>query len=215
VRSRKHSLAFALFVLTLVGSSGFAACASLKSASPVDGDSGTGAEPDGTTGTVETTDAPAPQDALDDAPLTDADDAGRSLWPLCTTAGALCSCTAWSLDVDSSSCAAADFPSGFCCADPGWPAASNASCTCGAWTCHTTGTGTCVCGAFEGGTAGSSCTDTFCCAHPFVDTCGCASTSNAACPSAFADANNVPVASCALANQPCPRGGTRVSSCTF
>jgi hypothetical protein len=214
---QRRSFGLALFFLTVIASAGFAACASLKSA-PVAEDAGL----DGTTGEVDgttDTDTGATADALttgdaSDATLTDAD-AGRTRWPYCGTNGPLCSCTSWSFEMDSSSCAATDYDGGFCCAEPGWPTESNANCTCGAWTCHTTGSGTCACGAYSEGGAATSCTDTFCCAHPFLYTCTCASTKAAACPSALGDANNIPVTSCTQPAQPCAKGGARVSSCSF
>lgn len=217
MRRRRLPFALTLFTLNLVVASGFAACTNLRHASPVDDAGGTDDTPDGTDGTEEPSDArTAPdRDASVDGSTSDADEDARSLWPFCQTSGSLCACAAYGIQVDSSACEATTFPSGFCCADPGWPSASSSTCTCGAWTCHTTGSGTCLCGAYPDGSPGSSCSDSFCCAHPTQSTCGCASTASAACPSAFADANNVPVASCAQATQPCPRGGTRVSSCTF
>ena len=200
-------MGFPIFALLLAGSAGFAACANLKSA-PVADDAGGGAPPATSEGGGSVTDASAPvMDASDDVV-----DATDPRYAFCSKSGATCTCLSFGIEADASSCTAADFPSGFCCADPGWPAASDSTCTCGAWTCHTTASNTCVCGTFEAGTA-PSCSDALCCAHPIVGTCTCAASAAAACPSAFADANNIPIASCTQATQPCPRGGTRVSAC--
>jgi hypothetical protein len=145
-----------------------------------------------------------------DAPTTD--DAMEPRWAYCELRGSLCSCISYSIPVDGGdACDETQLPSGFCCADPGYPYDDNATCTCGAWTCHVSELGTCLCGAYTEGGAGETCSGSFCCAHAFAFTCSCDDASATAC--VFGDADT-PVTSCAENLQPCPRGGKRVTSCS-
>jgi len=147
----------------------------------------------------------------DDA--TAAEDTNEPRWAYCELHGGLCSCIPFSIPVDSGfPCDQAHLPSGFCCADPGYPYDDSAYCTCGTWTCHvSTETGSCLCGAYSDGGVGQTCTGDFCCAHDSLYTCGCADASSRVC--IFGDADTQ-VTSCTESNQPCPHGGKRVTSCT-
>ena len=139
-------------------------------------------------------------------------DSSDPYYAICSFQSYACSCQGFSFPDDGGPCDESAFPSGWCCADPGYPATGQ--CSCGSWECKTLPSGTCFCGWASEGGAGGTCSDSYCCAHPIVYTCTCASAQASACPTLFVDANNIPVTTCALPNQPCPNGGHRVASCS-
>ena len=90
-----------LFVLTILGSAGFTACSSLKSA-PVAEDAALppGSDPGVSDGTTPDANDPRDGDANVDADL----DASDPRYASCSTVGAVCSCQSFGFEIDSSSC---------------------------------------------------------------------------------------------------------------
>jgi len=57
-----------------------------------------------------------------------------------------CTCTSAASSSASRECTAQGYESGFCCGETGYPATSGTACSCRAWPCVTSPTGTSTCG---------------------------------------------------------------------